>query len=387
MPNDRVDAALTLIEAIVGRDDRTRTENDLRKFNLAQVDTSLSIGGFRGPFKSEPETFRRSLVRAVLLTKIAKGTVQLTQAAGNMTTLMAKNTALLERELVSLFPYKAFRGNFEKRRDWAPTHFTTPSRHSDTKYMYMVHTLMASPSKVSEYNMGNTAELENFEKLRLKYLPFAKVDKKNKYKPNLFVDFFAQYLADPNIIRANIISSSVISEAKHATYYPVGFIMEVPPECIYITSPTDVAVANRTTDILHELKTKSDGKGGAILTPLEVLNQTNGLSGDLSYNEVVVVGTAPEGKQVKVTGIFVKTDGRGHLYVYTGTGVAQTEPYVNAKAQKLIMECSKKFNLPIVPIPDTSSQASTTAWPFDDVQKLAVAREGLTMGRGRSGTM
>jgi hypothetical protein len=172
-------------------------------------------------------------------------------------------------------------------------HFTEPSKHSDSSYKYLVHTLMQAPSKVAEYNLGDATELENFNKLRNKYLAYAQVSKKNPIKPNLLVDFMAQYLADPHIIRQNIISSSVISDAKHATYYPVGFIMRVPPECIYITSSSDVSVRNRTNDIVGELQSKHSGTAMTIQTPDEVLAATTGGGGSTGYNEVVVVGTSP----------------------------------------------------------------------------------------------
>lgn len=251
MPNDRIDAALTLIEAVAGTEDRTRTEAALRPMNLAQIDSSLSIGGFRGPFKSEPETFRRTMVRAVVLTRISKG-LPVAQAAQQITSLTGKTTAQLQNELLQQFPYKAYRGNFEKRQTWAPSFFTNPTKHSMSQYTYVVHALQRDPSKVAEYNLNNASELEILNKLQTKYAGFAKLDTRNPVKHNLNVDFLAQYLDNPDIIQNNIISSSVISEKKHATYYPIGFIMEVPPECIYITSPSDVSVANRTTDIIAE---------------------------------------------------------------------------------------------------------------------------------------
>jgi hypothetical protein len=397
MPNDRIAAALTVIEAIAGKEERASVEQDLLRKNSTQIDGSLSIGGFRGPFKSEPETFRRSLVRAVLLARLARGALQPTAASQNITALMTRTTAALQNELLNLFPYKAYRGNFEKRKEWAPMHFTDPSKHTNSSYKYIVHTLMQAPSKVAEYNLGNATELENFDKLRQKYLPYAQVSKKNRLKPNLLVDFMAQYLADPHVIRQNIISSSVISDAKHATYYPVGFIMRVPPECIYITSPTDVGVANRTNDILGELQRRHTGTAMTIQTPDQVLGATTGAGGSTGYNEIVVVGTAPEGKQVDVIGIFVKTDANGNLYVSRNltTQVPDTAAWLTPKSVELISECARKFNLPIVPIADSASVvlATPTPWPFGGTQTVVNARidtgvrspGGAT--RGRSGTM
>lgn len=397
MPNDRIAAALTVIEAVAGKEERSSIEKDLRTKNASQIDGSLSIGGFRGPFKSEPETFRRSLVRAVLLVRLARGSIQTAAAAQNITALMTRPTSALQRELLNLFPFKAYRGNFEKRKAWAPMHFTEPSKHSDSSYKYLVHTLMQAPSKVAEYNLGDATELENFNKLRNKYLAYAQVSKKNPIKPNLLVDFMAQYLADPHIIRQNIISSSVISDAKHATYYPVGFIMRVPPECIYITSSSDVSVRNRTNDIVGELQSKHSGTAMTIQTPDEVLAATTGVGGSTGYNEVVVVGTSPEGKQVDVIGIFVKTDPNGNLYVSRNvtTGAPDNTAWLTPKSVGLISECARKFNLPIVPLVDSKSVvlATPTPWPFGGTQTVVNARidtgarvPGGAM-RGRSGTM
>lgn len=397
MPNDRIAAALTVIEALAGKEERSSVEKDLRTKNASQIDGSLSIGGFRGPFKSEPETFRRSLVRAVLLVRLARGSIQTAAAAQNITALMTRPTSALQRELLNLFPFKAYRGNFENRKAWAPMHFTEPSKHSDSSYKYLVHTLMQAPSKVAEYNLGDATELENFNKLRNKYLAYAQVSKKNPIKPNLLVDFMAQYLADPHIIRQNIISSSVISDAKHATYYPVGFIMRVPPECIYITSSSDVSVRNRTNDIVGELQSKHSGTAMTIQTPDEVLAATTGVGGSTGYNEIVVVGTSPEGKQVDVIGIFVKTDPNGNLYVSRNltTGAPDNTAWLTPKSVGLISECARKFNLPIVPLVDSKSVvlATPTPWPFGGTQTVVNARidtgarvpGGAT--RGRSGTM
>lgn len=396
MATDRINAALTVIQAIAGDDDHGSIQTALRDRNTKQIDDSLSIGGFRGPFKSEPETFRRSLVRAVLLVQLVKGKVQQPAAAAQIKALMGRSTAALQRELLGLFPYRPYRGNFSNRQHWAPEKFTHPSAHSPGNYRYLVHSLMQASSKVADYNLGNHSELENFEKLRQRYLPYATVSKKNPIKPNLMVNFLAQYLAEPQILKQNIISSSLISNAKHATYYPLGFILRAPPECIYVTSPTDVGVANRTGDILAELQRVHGPTAMTIQTPDQVLAATNGAGGSTGYNEIVVVGTAPEGKQVDVAGIFVKTDPNGNLYVSRNltTNVADTAAWLTPASVKLISDCARKFNLPIVAIPDATSALLNppTPWPFGDTQGVVSARVATghrapgMVTRSRSGT-
>lgn len=173
--------------------------------------------------------------------------------------------------------------------------------------------------------------------------------------------------------------------------------MRVAPECIYITSPSDVSVRNRTNDIVGELQSKHSGAAMTIQTPDQVLAATTGLGGSTGYNEVVVVGTSPEGKQVDVIGIFVKTDPNGNLYVSRNltTGTPDTDAWLTPKSVGLVSECARKFNLPIIPLADSESVVLTTPapWPFGGTQTVVNARidtglksPGATTC-GRSGTM
>lgn len=365
----RTDHALDIIEQVAGMDERDMVESRLATpFAKQALGDSLHIGGYRGGiglFKTNAETYRRNLARAIVLTQLAFNRMLPAQSAQQLTALLQKPAGELEKQLCSLFPYKPFRGQFAKRSEWKPELFTTPSLHSEKSYMYLIHTIMGAPSKVADVMAGNVGEQAKFDELRKRYVGYASVDKTNPLKAKLMVRFHEEYLDNPNIIRQNIISSSVISQEKHATYYPFGFIMRVPPECIYITSPTDVGVANRTTNIVYELNQK---KVGAIMEPRQVLANTNGLGGDTGYNEIVVVGTAPEGKQVDVIGLFVKTDGQGNIYMRPQKDTV--EPYVNADIQARIAACARRFKLPVVPIVDTTSAPSVTAWPFGELDRV-----------------
>ena len=371
--DQRINHALNAIEIVAGEDEREYVENRLTQQNRQQFGDDLHIGGFRGGIglvKSDAETRRRNLVRAILLTQLAYGKLPSQQIDARRTALLKLDTARLEHELVSLFPYKPYRGRFAKRSDWIPANFTDPWAHSNSSYMYLVHGIMGAASKVIEVMKTGAvqSDLDNFDNLRMKYLSYSSIDAKNPLKNRLMVKFYEEYLDNPNIIRQNIISSSVISEAKHATYYPFGFIMRVPPECIYITSPRDVGVANRTTDILQEFSVNRAAHS-VILAPQQILAQTTGAGGDTGYNEIVIVGTAPEGKQVDVIGIYVKTDAAGKIYMRNREGSKDIgEPYVNQEIRKLIAATAKKFALPIVPIVDTTSGPSTTAWPFGSLR-------------------
>jgi hypothetical protein len=364
--DQRVNTALDVIEEFCGSDERGSVETKLTLQTQKQYGDALEIGGFRGGvgfLKSDKETVRRSLVRAILLTQLVQGKLQTAHVDPRRTVLMSQDTARLEKELVSLFPYKAFRGQFANRTHWEPINFTNPWKHTNNNYMYMVHGIMGEPSRITEVVGVQQSSKETLGALYEKHKSYAKMDKSNPIQPKLMVRFFEQYLKHPNIIQQNIISSTVISHQKHATYYPFGFIMRVPPECIYITSPSDVGVANRTSNIVNELRSKH---GGGILPPQQILAQTTGTENDNNYNEVVVVGTSPEGRQVEVIGLYVKSDGKGNIYMRNGlVSKDLNEPYVNKEIQKLIQDCATDRNLPIVSIVDTSSRPSTTKWPFD----------------------
>lgn len=368
---NRIAHALAIIEFIAGEDERGFVQSKITPHNRQQFGEDLHIGGNRGGiglFKSTQETHRRNVVRAILLAQIAYGKLPPMNVDVQRTALLTRNTAFLEKELRKQFPYKPYRGRFTKRSDWEPALLTDPADHDNDNYVYLVHTLMGQASKVAEVMArgATQGDIAAYDELRSRYEGFSSEDTKNPIKKRLLVRFYQQYLEEPDIIRKNIISSSVISEAKHATYYPFGFIMRVPPECIYITSPKDVGVANRTSDILSEMQDKQKKAQSTIYPPQEILTHTTGMDGDTGYNEVVVVGTSPEGKTVDVTGLFVKTDGNGHIYMRNREGAKDTDtPYVNQEIQKLIKDCATKHGIPVVPIPDTSSGVSTTAWPFD----------------------
>lgn len=372
-PDDRIAHALTAIEFVVGEDERKVVESKLTVQNRQTFGSDLHIGGFRGViglFKSGSETLRRNLVRAILLTELAQGKLQSQQVGAERTDLLPLSAGQLEEKLRKLFPYKPFPGRFAKRSEWEPRHFTNPWNHNDASYMYIVHSIMRDASQVSAITTQGPAQsdLESFNELRAKYIGYARVATEHQ-RQILRVDFCRQYLDNPSILRQNIISCSVINENKHSTYYPFGFILRVPPECVYVTSSTDVAVANRTDDILAELQRVHVRQQSKIRSPRKIIDNTRRLNGDTGYNEIVIVGTSPEGKQIDAIGLFVKTDGQDHLFIRNRGGRADaTGAYVNAQLQPLISKCARDFRLPIVPISDTSSAQSNAAWPFGSLR-------------------
>lgn len=91
----RIAHALGVIELVAGEDERASVENKLAPQNMQQFGTDLGIGGFRGGiglFKSNAETFRRNLVRAILLTQLSQGKLQSPQANTQRDSLLAMDT-------------------------------------------------------------------------------------------------------------------------------------------------------------------------------------------------------------------------------------------------------------------------------------------------------
>lgn len=402
MPNGtkRIDAGLDVIENLMGLKGRDMVELKMRALPNAHVNDALHIGGFRGGlslFKSDGETHKRALVRAVTLAQLAFGKMQPLQASTVIDYYMKKSATELERMLREAFPFKAHQGDFARRADWAPELFTTPALHSEDRFRYIVHSIMGAASTMIDWYSNDKDKAErvehyqNAQQLLQKNLAYGKLQARTLAKGdnplvkyNLQVEFFREYLDNPNIVRRNIISSSVISEAKRATYYPFGFIMRVPAECVYITHHADVAVKNRTSNINFEFQDKHKG---ALRSPSDILAATTGVNSDLGYNEIVVVGSAPTGHQVTVNGIFVKTDAKGNLYRRPNNAAhsADAAPYVTPALVELIAAAARKHNLPIVPIVDTSSEPSHTPWPFGDLDRLTeFARPpSPTVTRGR----
>jgi hypothetical protein len=166
-----------------------------------------------------------------------------------------------------------------------------------------------------------------------------------------------RYLSSPDLLRQDVISTTLIDQDHVSTYFPWGFILKVPPENIISASNKDQAVANRPSNVITEMERVNREKG--LATPDQVLAGTSGRNGHTGYNEVVVIGKSPEGTQVDVIGIFVKVSPNGNLYIRPG----ETQPYVNDLIVD-ITSCSVANNIPVVKIKDPSGATSTTAWPF-----------------------
>ena len=362
----RINEALTTIKNYVVIDEENEINALLTPANRVQWGGNISLGGVR-VIKFSAESEKRKLIRATLLAGLAQGKITLATLTLAKADLNKCDVPTLKRRLNNNFTYKPYAGSVAKRGLWHQSNFTDPRFHNDKSYQYIIHGIAGSPQQVAELYTANPSKQDRdaYTKQKMNYFPYAKENTKNPIKHNIMVRFYEKYLNDPTILHQNIISSSLLNQNKHACYFPFGFILDVPPECIYITHKEDVAVKNRTPDILSEL---ANTKGGTeIKSPADILANTSGTNSDIGYNEIVLVGTSPEGKQVSVKGIYVKTDAKGNIFMRnSANSVDKNGPYVNAEIQKLIQLSADKHGFPIVPIVDTSSGVSTTPWPFVD---------------------
>ena len=346
------------------------------KHELSKLSEAISIG-YKGSSNDADVKRLRAVKRAIVLTSSVLPGAQAVDfsALSNLSFIPATD------KLRKLFPFRArpILGNFDGRLSWDYA-CTLPAKHAAGRFRYLVHGIMAAPSRVAQYteikgNVTSDDEKKQYDASKQKFSgnPDMLVEDTRgniSYKThNLNVKFFVQYLKNPDVLKSVIISTSVIDEGHVASYYPFGFILHVPSCNIYSASPQDQAVANRTDDILAEFQRifNNGAVGNRILSPKQVLDGTSQAEGKTGYNEVVVVGTSPEGFHVQVTGIFVKVSAAGNLWV----DPEQIEPYVTLEIAKLVNELVKKRNIPIIAIIDNAGGTATkpikAKYYFDDI--------------------
>ncbi|MCE2907502.1 hypothetical protein [Silanimonas sp.] len=333
-----------------------------------KLSESLSIG-----YKGSSSDLAVKRLRAVKRAVVLASTLLPGAAAKSFDDLNGETYIALAERLRKLFPFRArpILGNFDGRIDWEFS-CTDPARHNAGSFRYLVHGIMAAPSRVAQYTeiggkVTNDGEKSAYDQAKKKFSgnPDMLVETQkgggSLKSFNLDAKFFVQYLRNPDVLKNVIISTSLIDESHRATYYPFGFILDVPAVNIYSASGRDQGVANRTDNILEEFQRIFDSNNvdNRILSPKQVLDQTTGVEGKLHYNEVVVVGTSPEGKCVRVNGLFVKVDAARNLWV----DPALKTPYVTLEIAQLVNELATARNLPIVSIVDTAGGAATKPVP------------------------
>ena len=369
--DERLNDAVAAIQEYSGRPD-AKTIRDLLATKTGLERNALSeriaIGGIR-LIKRDATTEKRRVKRAIRLASI----IQPSQAETALNNLNNDSLVELIDKLRKLFPYRArpIIGNFEGRVHWDHT-MSDPRNHDPTRFRYITHGIGAGASRGADTTLpkdGNLTEeqakeAKEYNDMVEKYsdqpdaLVFAERNMGPSTRKILDVNFCMRYLRDPDVLKTIVVSTALIDQDHVATYYPFGFILNVPAVNIYSAATRDQGVKNRADDLLFELQRVLTEKTGdnpenRILSPDDVLRGTGQVAGKTGYNEIVVVGTSPEGKCVEVNGLFVKVDGAGHLWV----DPEQKQPYVTAEIAQLVRALAQARDIPIIGIRDNTGRA------------------------------
>lgn len=164
---------------------------------------------------------------------------------------------------------------------------TNPLKHDPNNYRYIVHT-------TSKGSLDSATWLTYARKLG----PVREMTG-NPWEV-LIEDFLAR----------NSTSCTMVDEIHRATYkwdvMPQGFILDVPEENIIAIRPGDLGINNVIQDKQERDRVYQNGIKRKCDTPsAQAFIET--CSHDF-YNEVLVDGVGPEGRQIRIAGIFFITD-------------------------------------------------------------------------------
>lgn len=289
------------------------------------ISNGLSLGA-RDQDKSAAETERRNGVRTLLFLAFTEGKQPIALAESFKAKYLAMSQDQIKSEIKGRLPVM---DSSPLRAFWSPMNFTqvqqTPQMQTaPSQFRYIVCAMM------NQYT-GRGVSYETI-------------------------------LKSPDILKTFMLSCSIIDESHRSTYYPYGFILVVPQENIVSTSPKDQAFKNyKSEDPLAPLPpvVKTDqtdevrrvAGGFSIQAPAAILQETKGAKGSSGYSEIVVLGTAPTGTQIRPIGIFMKVDTTGNRYARPSLTVGKNAtPFVTDD----ILAKIKLTGLPIVQITDDS---------------------------------
>ncbi len=359
MPTTSTEKALQGIHLAGGR--RDQYEHKLTQctaLKRRQINEALSLSAHgKGIRHRDEKTLRRKYIRGILLVKILDKGLALTDVGVHITPRLNKPSAELQRELKGLLPLAI---DLSKRDSWAPRNFTNPKRHDPANYKYIIHGLQGNSVKV--YNDASTLD-SVFQRLQADYagvqVPFGGgmvnaigADGSIRFLP------YREYLRRPRLLHTDVISASVISNQVPDTYTDFGLILKVPKDCIMLTGNRDLNIKNRATDMLEEFENYGvDARSQDMMTPNEILqlciNRIAAVDSrtelNRQYNEIVLIGTSPTGKQVEVTGIFVKVNEDGDYYSHYHDGGAYST-VITDDIDREITRSSLTHNIPVIRI-------------------------------------
>jgi len=246
------------------------------------------------------------------------------------------------------------------RNAWDPALFTDPLQHRVESYCYIINALRPVTLTITV-----ASEIDYLRRHRPAYISPCP-----SQRGAILYNLTRYYLSDPDAITSEVLSCSIISHAKHATYQNMsfGFILHVPKANICNAAAVDLVAASvqntaramhlaglptygatgsykkvqKLTDFLSEIAGKARPN---IPSPATVL----GVTSAHGHNELIVLGTFMG--QVRARAIFVKVT-RGRLW---RSFVADDEQH---GLTALIFACARDRRIPVIPIVDDSGQAS-----------------------------
>jgi len=267
----------------------------------------------------------------------------------------------IKREITAIF---AFAGdlsglaallNSPARNHWDVGAFTNPLHHRADRFRYIIYALTPSTGMPS-VTAGSNPRSDYLKSKLEGYLD----------RVGMGWDFrCAQYyMENPTVLHAELLSCSLISNEFVKTYRnsPFGFVLNVPKQCLCYAESKDMALSNadsrsdalaplspieRIATVSRAIEPLLGMYAYPLRTPDEIIEASKGGG----HNELAVVGSI-SGLQVKPSAIFVKVASNGMLW----QSLADLEASHNIL--RLIDDCSKRFRIPVVAIPDDSEIGS-----------------------------
>jgi hypothetical protein len=269
-----------------------------------------------------------------------------------------------KRQIAALAGAQADQTRQVAARTWDPNLFTPPERHSPTgDFVHLVVGLRretdiglaTAPPARRDYVATHLSAFINEGSLTYKSAQ--------------------HYLDDPGILKKSLISASVLTKAKCATYGGMhfGFVLKAPIETIAAASPSDMDMGFDKATRPDMLAVESDKKvrlalisdsfiqGVAALYMRELpardeLVLRTAVNG---HNEVAVMGTIGP-HSVSVSALFVKTTSVGRAMLAAEHDVDERL----WKISQVLPRCADALGVPIIRIPDPNLVAGKT-WFHD----------------------
>lgn len=203
------------------------------------------------------------------------------------------------------------------------TSLTDPAKHRDTSFRYVIHAVEP------ETSIGSTVqsifilqEMQRDPSIRWNKIDLLQTPEK--------------------IVEKAVISTSLIDSEHRVTWRAGGYILRVPLENILKTCREDCGTQfHLVEDIVKVLYQERDTNG--IADPDTLLRYSSVSGSSLSYNEVVVTGTGRTGKQVEISGIFVKVFPNGDFVNEVLAGRLSTIAYQKSLPFLRIVEPYKPY--------------------------------------------